>query len=144
MNTVADQQRAYRAILCRIADLEDDGGAPVSIDHLKAVAVLTRDELSAINDYHAQAIRDEQQVDPAIFAAYWRSDIGVLELVQHVSDANREACWQAIGLDLLGELQDRADNAAETAYERDQGECFRGTEYAGYLAGQQAEAQRLK
>ena len=40
--------------------------------------------------------------------------------------------------------RDCLDNHAEAAWERQQGECFRGGEAAGYLAEQQAERQRLK
>lgn len=36
------------------------------------------------------------------------------------------------------------DNANERAYERQQSECFRGGEYAGWLASEQEKARRLK
>ena len=41
-------------------------------------------------------------------------------------------------------LVNHEQNAAEAAYERSLGECFRGTEAAAYEAEQQAEARKLK
>ena len=138
------QQRAYRAILTRLAELDNESGSPVTIDHLKAVTVFTREELAAINACHPQVIRDELQVDPEMLAAYWRGDIGPLDLLQYMREANENAAWEAVRKDLQSVFESRAENAAEAAYERSLSDCFRGTEYAGYLAAQQAEAQRLK
>jgi hypothetical protein len=140
VNATSEQQRAYRAILTRLADLDDESGSPVTIDHLKAVTVFTREELAAINAAHPQVIRDELQVDPEMLGAYWRGDIGPLDMLQHVREANENAAWEAVRKDLQSEFENRA----EAAYERSLSDCFRGTEYAGYLAAQQAEAQRLK
>lgn len=144
MSATSVQQRACRAILTRLAELDDESGSPVTIDHLKAVTIFTREELAAINAAHPQVIRDELQIDLEMLAAYWRGDIGPLDMLQHVREANEAAAWEAIRKDLQSEFENRAENAAESAYERSPSECFRGTEYAGYLAAQQAEAQRLK
>lgn len=114
VNATSDQQRAYRAILTRIADLDDESGSPVTIDHLKAVTVFTREELAAINAAHPQVIRDELQVDPEMLAAYWRGDIGPLDMLQHLREANEAAAWEAIRKDLQSEFENRA----EAAYDR--------------------------
>ena len=139
MSVISAQQRAYRAILTRLADLDDQSGSPITIDHLKAVTVFTREELAAINACHAQVIRDELQIDPEMLAAYWRGDIGPLDMLQHMREANESAAWEAVRKDLQSEFENRA----EAAYDR-QIESFYGGSGPKSIQRQYEEAYELK
>lgn len=96
MLTTNGQSGAYRAILTRIAAQDDESGSPVDAQALKAAHPLTRAELAAVCDAHPQAITDEFSVNPHVLAAFFRGDIGALDLLHHITEAADSAAWEVI------------------------------------------------
>lgn len=104
-------QRAYRALIDRIADLEPDSGWPANTDLMKAARPLAREEQAVICAYNPQAMVDEFSIDPAILGAYLRRDIGTLDLAEHVEECTHKAAWEAIHSDVMDECSNRAELA---------------------------------
>ena len=80
-----------------------------------------------------------QRTDAELGMAWWNG-----------LDEDERAEWMeragntGVAADAWKAYKNDRDNQAEAAYERSLGECFRGGEYAAWLAAEQAEARKLK
>jgi hypothetical protein len=113
----ADQQRAYRAVLTRLADLDENRGSPADLDYLREHTPLTRAEQAAIVAYHGADFSNELSVDSGTLIAWLLSDYQRPDLLQHVREAIANACWTVLALDLTNACQEHAEQGRDTLEE---------------------------